>query len=1008
MTKAATLINNFTAGELSPTIDMRSDIEKYYAGCKTMENFMPLFGGGATRVPGTYFVQEVSDSTKKTRVVPFIFNSDQAFILEFGEEYIRFFKDGAQLATDTVLDYDPSAAYTATTDYVMRGLYCNCNCGSGKYLTVTMPYGQSLSGIPTYVEIVTNSSDTLMVTLSGPVQMTPVFKYGFYLKIWLASTTKSKNAANLIQDAIRAKGTFGGCDVTGWCVTENAAYAADRDSVDVTQLFSTYTGGYYQCSHNIGASASHTSYMPYDGSSYWDLLTSTPTTEVTTTYLEADLFSLKFRQSADVLYIYHPSYPTKKLTRTSNLVWTFTDCKTPIGGEMTITAISQAATAVVTAYPPAITSDDQIYMTVTGITQANPAVVTVSVPSGIDFPTDGDVVCFDDVAGMTDVNGYSYIVTLANESAGTFALLNCNSGAFGAYTSGGKAFVSTFVYPVADDILYIDAGDMVEITDGFYTAGTCTLSSSNGRLYKTMQLVGIDSQAYTPYTTGGTAQRQLYGTAGNCPSCGTFFEQRHFMAGSDNDPFTVNGSVSADYENFTQNADLDDAAVQFTLVSDKVERVQWMEGRSSLFMGTFGGVWKLGATDSREPITATNIITEKILNNPSRDMEPEIANEAIVFVSKSGYTVRKIAYDYYSDSWLPNEMTRLAKHITEGDSKSESGIVDMDFQNEPNPTLWGVRADGEIICMLYDTQDNIFSWYRIVTDGFFESVAIITNEDEEDQVWVVVKRTIDDEEVRYIEYFKPINFFHQIEDAFFVHSGLTWDGGGELDITGITQADPAVVTCAGHTFIDGDMVSITDVEGMTEVNCEVTEAYEVDNAVEGATFELKSTDSSTFTAYSSGGVVKKVHKDLSGLDHLEGEDVVALVDGAAHPECTVDTGAISLDYYGNKIHVGLPCDSILEPMPLNHPQANVRGQKQRINKLTISFYETYNGEYGPDEDNLYDIPFGVGGSPALYSGDVDAEFERSWDTKATITIKQSDPYPMTVLALIPRINVNED
>ena len=1008
MTKTTTLINNFTAGELGPTLTLRSDTEKYYSGCKTMENFMPLLEGGATRVPGTYFVQEVADSTKRTRVVPFIFNSDQAFILEFGETYIRFFKDEAQFATDTVLDFDPSAAYTATTDYCKRGLYCGINCGSGKYLYVTMPHGQSLTGIPTYVSVYTSSADSLSVVCSGPIQYTPSFVYGYYIKIYLAKTTKSKNAANLIQDAIRAKGTLAGVDCSAWCVMENAAYAADRDSVNVTQLFSPYTGGYYQCLQNISASAYNTSQLPYDGSAYWDYMTSVPTTEVTTTYLEADLFNLKFLQSGDVLYIFHPDYPTKKLTRNSNLVWTFTDLKTSVGGEMTITGISKAATAVVTALPPAITSDDSTYMTVTDITQANPAVVTVSVPSAIDFPTDGDVVCFDDVAGMTNVNGYSYTVTLANESAGTFALLNCDSSGFGAYTSGGKAFKSSFVWPVADDILYIDAGDMVEITDGFYTAGTCTVAHSNGRLYETMQLSGVDSQTYTTYTTGGTAQKQLYGTEGNRPSCGTFFEQRLILSGSDNNPYTVNGSCSGDYENFTQDADLDDAAYQFTLVSDKVERVLWMESRSYLFMGTFGGIWKMGATDTREPITATNIITDKILNNPSKDIEPEIANESILFIGKSGYTVRKITYDYYSDSWQPTEMTRLAKHITQGDSKSESGIVDMDFQNEPNPTLWAVRADGTMICLLYDTQDNIFAWYRIVTDGYFESVAIITNEDEEDQIWVVVRRTIDGDEVRYIEFFKPINFFHQIEDAFFVHSGLTWDGGTTFDITGITQANPAVVTCTGHLFEDGDMVSIVDVEGMTEVNCDSTEAYEVDNAVAGVSFELKSTDSSAWTAYSSGGTAQKVHKDLSGLDHLEGADVAVVVDGAVHTEETVTSGAISLDYYGNKIHVGLPCEAILEPMPLSHPQVIVRGQKQRINKLTISFYETFGGEYGVDEDNLFDIPFGTGGSPDLFTGDVDAEFERSWDTQATIVIKQSDPSPMTVLGIIPRYNINQE
>ncbi len=50
MANASTLINSFNAGEISPTLDFRSDLDKYYSGCKQMENFMPLLEGGAENV----------------------------------------------------------------------------------------------------------------------------------------------------------------------------------------------------------------------------------------------------------------------------------------------------------------------------------------------------------------------------------------------------------------------------------------------------------------------------------------------------------------------------------------------------------------------------------------------------------------------------------------------------------------------------------------------------------------------------------------------------------------------------------------------------------------------------------------------------------------------------------------------------------------------------------------------------------------------------------------------
>ena len=67
MPKATPLINNFNAGEISPKIDARSDITKYFSGCRTLENFIPLVEGGAMRAPGTKFVAAVKDSSKKVR-----------------------------------------------------------------------------------------------------------------------------------------------------------------------------------------------------------------------------------------------------------------------------------------------------------------------------------------------------------------------------------------------------------------------------------------------------------------------------------------------------------------------------------------------------------------------------------------------------------------------------------------------------------------------------------------------------------------------------------------------------------------------------------------------------------------------------------------------------------------------------------------------------------------------------------------------------------------------------
>ena len=99
MAKASPSFSNFTAGELSPRLDGRTDIQKYFNGCKTLENFVVHPHGGASRRPGTIFVREVKNSAHNVRLIPFEFNVEQAYILEFGDQYFRIHKDGGTVVS---------------------------------------------------------------------------------------------------------------------------------------------------------------------------------------------------------------------------------------------------------------------------------------------------------------------------------------------------------------------------------------------------------------------------------------------------------------------------------------------------------------------------------------------------------------------------------------------------------------------------------------------------------------------------------------------------------------------------------------------------------------------------------------------------------------------------------------------------------------------------------------------------------------------------------------------
>ena len=111
MPRSTFAYTNFTAGELSPRLDGRSDLQKYFQGCKTLQNMVVHPHGGATRRPGTKFIAETK-SNGEARLIPFEFSTTQTYVLEFGNTYMRVYKDGGQvLNSGTVVEI--STPYSA-------------------------------------------------------------------------------------------------------------------------------------------------------------------------------------------------------------------------------------------------------------------------------------------------------------------------------------------------------------------------------------------------------------------------------------------------------------------------------------------------------------------------------------------------------------------------------------------------------------------------------------------------------------------------------------------------------------------------------------------------------------------------------------------------------------------------------------------------------------------------------------------------------------------------------
>ena len=97
MPRTTLALTSFVSGELGAKLDGRTDFNKYATGAKTLENFLIHPQGAATRRVGTQFIAEVKNSAAKTRLIPFEFSTIQTYVLEFGNQYMRVYKDKGQV-----------------------------------------------------------------------------------------------------------------------------------------------------------------------------------------------------------------------------------------------------------------------------------------------------------------------------------------------------------------------------------------------------------------------------------------------------------------------------------------------------------------------------------------------------------------------------------------------------------------------------------------------------------------------------------------------------------------------------------------------------------------------------------------------------------------------------------------------------------------------------------------------------------------------------------------------
>jgi hypothetical protein len=560
---------------------------------------------------------------------------------------------------------------------------------------------------------------------------------------------------------------------------------------------------------------------------------------------------------------------------------------------------------------------------ITAITQASPGEIT----SNSHGFSNGDEIYIDDVGGMIELNGRNYRV--AGATANTFTLTNLFGDAidttdFTAYTSGGTAteiFNVATPYAVADlpGLRFVQSADTMFIVHPSYAIRTLTRSADNNWTFATPTITGSPSPA-------------LNSGAGDFPSVVTFFEQRLVYGGTNNNPQTLFFSKNGDFNNFKTGVGADDALI-YTIASNQVNAIRYLSATRVLTIGTSGGEYVLTAT-SDGPITPTTTLIRKYSNYGSAAIEPVQVADLTLFVQRGGRKVREFRYvgDINVSAYQAPDITIVAEHITAG------GLTAFAYQQEPDGVIWAVRADGTLIGVTYRREEEVVAWHKHVIGGEFdggqaivESIATLPSDTGEDELYMIVKRTINGVTKRYVELMTPFNFGGVTTGAFFVDGGLRYSG-----------------------------------------------------AAVGS---------------------------LKGLYHLEGETVTILANGATHPDREVTDGGVALAFNSTTAAIGYNYTSSMQTMRIESGSADgtSQGKPKRIHAVTLRLLETVGIEVGNssgENDRVFfrDSSMLMDQAVPLFTGDKDIEFPGGYDEDDRLFIRQTQPLPMSVLALFPRMN----
>ena len=927
MAKVTKAFNAFTAGELSPRLFGRTDLSKYDSGASTVENYLVQAHGGLARRPGTRFISEVKTSTDKTRLVLFQFNTEQAYILEFGNNYFRIYKDDGQITS------------------------------SGSPVEVTTTYASSQISALQFAQ----SADVMYVT--SPNHQ-------------LRKISRTSHTAWTISDVDLKRGPMLDQNITDTTITASALTGSINLTASADLWVTTDVG------RLVGI---------HEGFAKITSRTSATVAVATVQELEDGRTELLPSYTATTISFHEGDPDSSGLEHNDRLEDTAADfIEQGFNSGQTITISGSTSNNTTAGFLIVAVTDSTMTLAPGADLTDEAAGDTVTLAGKLEATDKWSLGAFSDTTGYPRACAfYEQRLVLAGTSNEPQTIYFSQGSDFENFESGAEA---------DDGLVYTIGSNEVNVIEWMSSTRQLIVGTSGGEFV--VRASGND-EPISP-TNVQIKKQTAYGATDIHPlqvGNTVLFVQRakrkirELLFNFDSDGY-VAPDLTLLSEHVTESGIVDfayqgepDTVVWAVRTDGQMTTLTYLreEKVTAWTRHILGGQFDGGSAVVESVATVPGTLDEdEVWVLVKRD----IAAQATCTLTVTDFS---------------NIATNSTITLTAHDGTSETFTCQGSGTGTPDAGKFFHNSSNNV------TADNIFNCINAASSRFSaanpaanvititRAVAgndnLVTTTSDATRL-TIINFTGGRATKRYVEQIKTFDLPTDLSDAVFVDSCLTFTGEATT-LNGSHAADATSIV-----LIDASSFSSS---GTIKINNEfITYSGKSSNTLTGATRG----SSGVAAAHSNGATVTQAATTLSGLNHLEGETVDILADGAAHASKTVASGAITLDRNVIKAQVGLPYTSTLKTLRVDagSEMGASQGKIKRIDSAVIRLHETVGLKVGKSLTSLDVVPFrsssdAMNTAIPLFSGDKEVEFSEGFDTDAFIFVQQAQPLPQTILSI---------